>query len=399
MFRFINFIEGNDVISNQVENLKGSSTARFLKLAKDREAKGHDIIHLEIGQPDFQPLTQIIDATIQAIRDGKTGYTVSSGIPELRQAISQVYSEDFKINIDPQTEVKITAGAKLGILSAIFSILDEGESLIVPEPYWVSYPDMTQLARGRYVPIHMMDDFSLNQGAILEAMSKGKIRAILINSPNNPSGHILTTEEIEFLKDLVADYNILIISDEIYNDYIYIDTPIRTLLTEFDDWCNNIIIVNGFSKTFSMTGYRLGYTISNPSIANGILKIIQASTSCPVNFCQWAGIIALKERLKAREIINNLFPKRREVLLEEAQKTEGISLSSIDGAFYGFLKYEFTDKPSEEVAEDLLINANVCVIPGTAFGVSTEGYLRVTFSRSIEEIREGFSRIRDYLHQ
>jgi len=148
-----------------------------------------------------------------------------------------------------------------------------------------------------------------------------------------------------------------------------------------------------------MTGYRLGYTISNPSIANGILKIIQASTSCPVNFCQWAGIIALKERLKAREIINNLFPKRREVLLEEAQKTEGISLSSIDGAFYGFLKYEFTDKPSEEVAEDLLINANVCVIPGTAFGVSTEGYLRVTFSRSIEEIREGFSRIRDYLHQ
>ncbi|MFX0171741.1 MAG: pyridoxal phosphate-dependent aminotransferase [Candidatus Hodarchaeota archaeon] len=387
------------MISNQVTNLKGSSTARFLKLAKDREAEGHHIIHLEIGQPDFQPLSQIIDATIQAIRDGKTDYTVSSGIPELREAISQAYFEDFSIEIDPQTEIKITTGAKLGIFSAIFSILDEGESLLVPEPYWVSYPDMTQLARGKYVSIPMKDDFSINQNAILEATSSNKVKSILINSPNNPSGHILSTKELKFLKDLIVDKNIIIISDEIYNDYVYIDTSIKTLLTEFNSWRNNIIVINGFSKTFSMTGYRLGYTISNSTIASGILKILQASTSCPANFCQWAGIVALKEREKARAIINKIFPKRRQILLEEVQKTDGISLASIDGAFYGFLNYNFSDKPSEEVAEDLLRNANVCVIPGTAFGVSTEGYLRVTFSRSEEEIREGFKRIRDYLHQ
>ncbi|MFX0052330.1 MAG: pyridoxal phosphate-dependent aminotransferase [Candidatus Hermodarchaeota archaeon] len=385
------------MISNQVTNLKGSSTARFLKLAKDREAEGHHIIHLEIGQPDFQPLSQIIDATVQAIHDGKTDYTVSSGIPELREAISQAYIEDFRIDIDPQTEIKITTGAKLGIFSVIFSILDEGDSLLVPEPYWVSYPDMTQLARGKFVSIPMKDDFRLNQNAILEAISGNNVKSILINSPNNPSGHVLSTEEIKFLKDLVVDNNLFIISDEIYNDYVYIDTSIKTLLTEFNDWRDNIIVINGFSKTFSMTGYRLGYTISNSSIASGILKILQASTSCPANFCQWAGIAALKEREKAREIINTIFPKRRQVLLEEIQKTDGISLTSIDGAFYGFLKYDFTNKPSEEVAEDLLRNANVCVIPGTAFGVSTEGYLRVTFSRSEEEIQEGFKRIRDYL--
>jgi aspartate/methionine/tyrosine aminotransferase len=244
----------------------------------------------------------------------------------------------------------------------------------------------------------MKDDFSLNQNAILEAISGNNVKSILINSPNNPSGHILSTEEVKFLKDLVVDNNLFIISDEIYNEYVYIDSSIKTLLTEFDDWRNNVIVINGFSKTFSMTGYRLGYTISNSTIASGILKIIQASTSCPANFCQWAAIVAIKERKKAREIINTVFPKRRQVLLEEIQKTNGISLHSIDGAFYGFLKYDFTDKPSEEVAEDLLRNANVCVIPGTAFGVSTEGYLRVTFSRSEEEIREGFKRIRDYLH-
>lgn len=372
---------------------------KFFTMAKQREREGHPVIHLEVGQPDFQPLDAIQNTTIQAIREGKTTYTVSSGIPELRHAISQLYLEDFGLEIDPNDEVKVTVGGKQGVFASFYAVLNRGDQIILPEPYWVSYPDMAQLAGVKCIFIPMTSDFSLNQDKILSNAANEKTRAILINSPNNPSSHILTSEEIRFLKDLVEDHNLFIFSDEIYSDYIFIDAPSRTLLTELDDWRQNLIVINGFAKTFSMTGYRLGWTVSNPELGVGILKIIQASTTCPTNFCQWAGVTALKERALARELINRLFPERRDVLMEEIRKTDGLSLESIDGAFYGFVKYDFTNKPSEFVAEDILMKANVCLAPGTAFGQSAEGYLRVAFSRSIEEIREAFERIRTYLNQ
>ncbi len=385
--------------SLQINDLEGSATAEFFSLAKKREAEGHDIIHLEIGQPDFQPIKPIIDETINAIQEGKTTYTVSSGIPELREAISQVYREDHGINIDPQNEIRITSGAKLGILAAFYSIINRGEALMVQEPAWVSYRDMATVAGARYIPIPIKDDFSLNQDFILSNISKHPVTALLVNSPNNPSGHILTVKEIRFLKDLVEDYEINIISDEIYNEYLYINSPANTLLSELEDWRNNLIVINGFAKTYSMTGYRLGWSISNTNIANGILKFIQASTSCPTNFCQWAGVKALQNREEARKIIKEVFPGRRKIVLDEINRTEGLTVGSIDGAFYAFIKYSFTDKPSEEVAKDILLNANVCVIPGTAFGKTAEGYLRITFSRSNEEIKEAFKRIRGFIEQ
>ncbi|MFX0124406.1 MAG: pyridoxal phosphate-dependent aminotransferase [Candidatus Hodarchaeota archaeon] len=386
------------MISDQVGILKGSPTMNFLSMAKKREREGHQIIHLSIGQPDFQPLPSIIKTTKKAIDEGKTSYTVSSGIPELRQSISQLYQEDFGVSIDPQDEVKITSGGKQGVFATFYTILNRGDQIIIPEPFWVSYPDMAQLAGATSVLIPMTADFSLNKDEILKNVSK-KTKAILINSPNNPSSHVLSSEEIKFLKDLVEDYNIFIVSDEIYCDYIYIDTENVTLLTEFDDWRQNIVVINGFAKTYSMTGYRLGWTISNSEIAEGILKIIQATTTCPTNFCQWGGVTALKERAQARDLIKRVFPERRKVLMEEVQKTHGLSLKSIDGAFYGFIKYDFSEKSSEEVAIDILMNANVSVIPGSAFGDSAEGYIRVAFSRSIQEIREAFKRIRRYLGQ
>ena len=386
------------MISDQVGILKGSPTMQFLSMAKKREREGHHIIHLSIGQPDFQPLSSVIETTKTAIDEGKTSYTISSGIPELRQSIEQLYQEDFGISIDPNEEIKITSGGKQGVFATFYTILNRGDHIIIPEPFWVSYPDMAQLAGATAIKIPMTEDFSLNEEAILNKIAK-ETKAILINSPNNPSSHVLSSEEIKFLKDIVEDNNIYIVSDEIYSDYVYIDTSVRTLLTEFDNWQENIIVINGFAKTYSMTGYRLGWTISNAEIAEGILKIIQATTTCPTNFCQWGAVTALKERDKARKLINELFPKRRSVLIEEINKTDGLSLKSIDGAFYGFVKYDFSEKSSEEVAIDILMNANVSLVPGSAFGDSAEGYLRVTFSRSIQEIQEAFQRIRKFLGQ
>jgi aspartate/methionine/tyrosine aminotransferase len=385
------------MISKTVTDLKGSPTAQIFILAKKLEMEeNRDIIHLEIGQPDFQPFSEIIDSTIEATRAGKTTYTMSTGIPELRKEIARAYHEDYQTDVDWKNEIIITSGAKLGIYAALFSILDKGDKIIVPEPYWVSYPDMIQLAGGAMIPIAMTENFNLDHDAILSAIEKDRPKAIILNSPNNPSGHVLTRKEISFLKDLIEDFNLIIISDEIYNEYIFSDNPIRTLLTEFD-WRDNIIAINGFSKTFSMTGYRLGYTISNKTIAEGINKIIQASTSCPTNFCQWAAITAIQHREKARTIINTTFPERREILIEEITKTDGFEISEIDGAFYGFMKYTYTKKSAEDVVKDILIKANVATIPGTAFGASANAYIRVTFARSIEEIREAFHRIRTYL--
>ncbi|MFX1513730.1 MAG: pyridoxal phosphate-dependent aminotransferase [Promethearchaeota archaeon] len=385
------------MISQQISQLTGSPILQFLKMAKQREAEGHQIIHLEVGQPDFQPLQSILESTVAAIHEGKTGYTLSSGIPELRQKISQYYQEDYDLGINPHKEINITSGTKLGILASFYAILDNGDHLLIPEPYWAAYPDIVRITGAKFIPISMKQDFSLNQDEILAKIERGKTKAIVINSPNNPSSHVLTRDELVFLKNLVEDENIFIISDEIYSDYYYIDAEFKTILSEFNDWRNNIIVVNGFAKTYSMTGYRLGWTLSNPDIADGILKVIQASTTCPTTFAQWGAITAIEQREEARKYINKVFPVRREVLLEEIDKIDGLSIGTIDGAFYGFIKYSFTNKSSQEVAEDILMKTNVCTIPGTAFGDSAENYLRVTFARSIEEIREAFKRISEYI--
>ncbi|MHA2176042.1 MAG: pyridoxal phosphate-dependent aminotransferase [Candidatus Hodarchaeales archaeon] len=385
------------MLSNQLKKLEGSSTAKFFRLANEREALGHDIIHLEIGQPDFQPSQEIINETFNAIKQGKTDYAISPGIPELRQSITSAYKEDFNVDINPNGEIIITSGAKQGILNAIFALLNRGDRLIIQEPYWVSYPDMITLSGGIVEKIPMKNDFTLNFEALKELISEKEVRAVLINTPNNPSGHVMNSEEFSFIKDLIEDYNIKIIADEIYNEYIYIPSPFKTILSELKDWRDHIVVVNGFSKTFSMTGFRLGYTIANEELSQGILRLVQASTSCATTFCQWAAIKAIETRHNARKLISDIFPRRRQLLIEEVEKTDGLSIKAIDGAFYGFIKYTFSDEPSDKVAEDILMNANVAIIPGSGFGSSAEGFFRVAFSRSEGEIKEAFKRIREYI--
>ncbi|MFW9855208.1 MAG: pyridoxal phosphate-dependent aminotransferase [Candidatus Thorarchaeota archaeon] len=389
------------MLPKQLKALQGSPTGKFFAMAKEREAEGYPVIHLEIGQPDFQPLPQIIDSTIRAITEGKTAYTVSKGIPELRRAIAEMYEEDWKVVLDPLSEILCIASGKLAVLAAIYAVIDRGDPIMVQEPYWVSYPAMTHLVGGKFFPIPMDDsdstNFGFNTDAIMELVSENKPKAMIVNHPNNPTGHILTQRELTFLKDLIEDHDIAVVSDEIYSEYSYLDSAEPTLLKVFPEWSDKIIVVNGFSKTFSMTGYRLGYTVSNPTLAEGILKFIQATTTCPASFAQWAGVTALKHRQEARKLIRELFPNRRKVLLDEVKNTPGLSLSAIDGAFYGFIKYDYTEKPAEQVTIDLLMNANVAVIPGTGFGESAEGYFRVAFSRSENEIKTAFSNIREFI--
>ena len=385
------------MLSEQLKQLQGSPTAKFFRLAKEREAKGHDIVHLEIGQPDFQPLVPIVNATIDAINQGKTTYAISSGIPELREKIASVYKDDYNLDLNPNEEIIITSGAKQSILAAIYALLNRGETILFPEPYWVSYPDMARLSGSHFLTVPMKDDFSLNQEFIKETLSRNKVKALLVNSPNNPTGHILSSEELSFVKDIIEDANLMIIADEIYNDYMYIPSSFKTILTELKNWRDNIVVVNGFSKTYSMTGFRLGYSLANKTLSQGILRFVQASTSCATTFCQWGAVTALEHRLDAQKVIEDVFPVRRQLLMDEVASIDGLSLDSVDGAFYGFIKYSYTDKPSELVAEEILNNANVATIPGTAFGESADGYFRVAFSRSEEEIKEAFKRIRKFV--
>ncbi len=385
------------MLSEQLKQLQGSPTAKFFRLAKEREANGHNIIHLEIGQPDFQPLPSIVNATIDAINQGKTTYVISSGIPELRNKIASAYTDDYSVDLNPNEEIVVTSGAKQSILASIYALLNRGEKILFPEPYWVSYPDMARLSGGQFLTVPMQDDFSLNQEYVKETISNTDVKALLLNSPNNPTGHIVSSQELSFVKDLIEDTNLMIIADEIYNDYMYAPSSFKTILTELENWRDNVIVVNGFSKTYSMTGFRLGYSIANKTLTQGILRFIQASTSCATTFCQWGAVTALEHRFEAQKVIEEVFPVRRQLLLDEVSKIDGLSLNSVDGAFYGFIKYSHSEKPSELVAEEILNKANVATIPGAAFGDSADGYFRVAFSRSEEEIKEAFKRIRDYM--
>lgn len=387
------------MICNHITSLEGSSTAKFLAEYNNLKKTRDNIIPLMIGQPDFQPPEIILQETIKALKEGKTTYTVSRGLPELRESIQDAYLEDYNASVDFQTEILLTAGAKQALFASISAILDPEDSIIISEPRWVSYPDMVRLAHANFTDVSITSDFSLNQTQILEKLTKNT-KAILVNSPNNPSGHILAKAEINFLKDLVEDKNIIIISDEIYNDFIFKENSIKTLMTEFKDWRENLIIINGFAKTYSMTGFRLGYSLANPTITSAMLKVIQATTTCPTNFVQWGAIAAIQYRDEMRKMIDKVFLERKNVITSEIEKTPGISLvQPIDGAFYAFMKYDFSQKSSMDIAMEFLHKANVCLIPGTAFGQSAEKFLRATFSRSIPEIKTAFSNIRAYLKE
>ncbi len=387
----------NYKISRRIQQFKGSPTVQIFSRTKELERQGREILHLDIGQPDFAPLDSVLDATIKAIRARKTEYSVSSGLLELRSAIASHVAQHDGCVVDPKSEVLVTSGAKLALLAVLFSVLDEGDEVIIFDPYWVSYAEMVRLAGGlpRIVAVdprtHGIDFDSL------ETTITPDTRAIIVNSPNNPTGWVISKEERDALFSFAQDRDLLIISDEIYSEYVF-DGEKHWSFSGIDGWKKNAVVINGFSKTYSMTGYRLAWILGASDILGFCRKFIENSTTCPVTFAQYGAIAALQHHDEFKTLIKELFPPRREIVLDWVKSTKAVSAVIPRGAFYVFAAYDLSMSPTT-VALRLLEEYDVSVIPGTAFGSFGKRHLRIAYASSVEVIKKALGRMTTFFEE
>lgn len=376
-----------------MRDVPGSGTLKILSLANKLEEKGRDIIHLDVGEPDFDTPEHIKEAAKEALNRGETGYTSSSGKPELKEAIS----EDLRgrgIVRDPE-EIIVTPGAKHSLFSSMTVILDPEDEIIVPSPCW-TYEGMIRIINARpvFVEASEREGFTLDPEDVKDKISPST-RMLLLNYPNNPTGAVLEESTLKLLGDLAVDHDFWILSDEVYDRLIYRDNP--QSLASLSRYEDRVIYINGFSKTYAMTGWRLGYTAAGEEVISEMIKIQQNTTTCATSFAQSAGIAALRGPQDCVDEMVQAYQKRREVIVKGLNSIEGFECQKPEGAFYVFPSFEGFDMNSSELCEYLLREAGVAAVPGDAFGPSGEGHLRFSYANSVENIQKAIDRMKGEL--
>jgi aspartate/methionine/tyrosine aminotransferase len=359
-----------------------------LERAMELTALGEDIIHLEVGEPDFDTPQNVVDAGISAMRAGKTHYTHSLGIPELRQAVADHYNKKYGVKVE-MCNVIITSGSSPAILLALASLLDPGSEVILSDPHYACYPNFIRFLGGNpvFVSINADEDFQLDPNKVRKAITP-RTRAILVNSPANPTGTLLNPGNMR----AIAELGVPIISDEIYHGLVYEGTE-NTIL-EFTD---NALVLNGFSKIYAMTGWRLGYVISLPSLVRPIQKMIQNFFISPADFVQYAGVEALRNTSEETEKMRNIFNQRRVLMLNRLKRMGFEVHTDPTAAFYVLADARRFSEDSYKFAFEILDDAGVGVTPGIDFGNNGEGFIRFAYTNSIENITKGLDRIELYL--
>ena len=379
-------------ISTNLSKITGSATAQIFSIAKEMESKGKDIIHLEIGQPNYGPLTKIIEATKTALTKNETGYTVSKGIEELRESIAKYHEKNDSLKCNYINEIVITSGAKLAIFGAVWSVTNSGDNVIILNPSWVSYKDIVLSlgAEARFLKADMDFNYDINE---LDNLIDNNTKAMIVNSPCNPTGAMISEENMKSLAEICRKNDILLISDEIYHEYIY-DKNKHYSLFNIENWKEIGVVVNGFSKTFSMTGFRLGYVIGDEKIIKEINKVMQLTASCGTNFAQHGAIEALNIIDEMREFIKNDVVSLRNNVIKLLDNYD-IQYLTPKGGIYVWLKIPSNDSTSW--AQRLLENKGVALTPGRAFGPDGEGFVRICFTKDYNQLEEGIKRIGQFL--
>jgi aspartate/methionine/tyrosine aminotransferase len=377
----------------------GTETAfDVLARAKALERQGKSIIHLEIGEPDFDTPQNIKEAAVKALYSGYTHYVPAAGIPELREAIAEYISKTRKIPVDPE-EVVVTPGAKPIIFFAILACVNPGEEVLYPNPGFPIYESVINFVGAKPVPIPLKEenDFRIDHEYVKEKITK-KTKMIILNSPENPTGGVMTKDDLKLIVDCIANRDdIIILSDEIYSRIIYEGS--HESIASFPGMKEKTIILDGFSKTYAMTGWRLGYGVMRRDLAEKITQLMINSNSCTCAFVQVAGIEALKG---PQDFVNQMvteFRKRREIIVERLNRIKGVACRRPKGAFYVFPNITGTGMRSKELSDYLLNEAGVAVLPGTSFGKYGEGYLRISFANSVENIEEALNRMERVLNK
>ncbi len=374
----------------------GTETAfTVLARAKALEAEGRDIIHLEIGEPDFDTPGYIIEAAYKAMKDGYTHYGPSAGLPEAREAYAQHISEMHGIEVSPD-EVVITPGAKPILFFGILALVDPGDEVIYPNPGFPIYESVTEFVGAKAVPAPLREEreFRLDPEE-LKSLVTDKTKMIILNSPHNPTGSVLTWEDLEAIAEVALENDIWVLSDEPYSKMIYDGEHYSIAAVE--GMKDKTILLEGFSKTYAMTGWRLGYAVMNKELAAQIAKLQTNCTSCTASFIQMAGVAALQGPQDESEAMMAEFKQRRDIMVPLLNDLPGVSCLSPAGAFYVFPNVTECEDHCDVLARRILDEAGVAVLSGTAFGKYGDGYLRLSSANSVENIQEAIERIRTLL--
>ena len=393
-------------LSKNLEKIAPSATVAMTQLARDLKNQGKDVISLSEGEPDFDTPENIKKAAIEAITRGETKYTAVDGIDELKEAIIDKFSRDNNLNFLKEN-ISVAPGGKTIIYNAMVATLNPGDEVIIPKPFWVSYPDIVKLAGGTPVTIETSRDsnFKITADDLEKNITK-KTKWIIINSPSNPTGEVYSSEELQSLANVLKKYpNIYILSDDIYEHLLYEKKEKFTTIGEIDDEINSrTITMNGVSKAYSMTGWRIGYCGGPKKIIDSMRKLQGQSTSNPSSISQWAAVEALNGDQSFLKNWLDSFEMRRNKVVEMINSAEGLSCLKPKGAFYiypsceGVIGKKLTSgeeiKNDEDFAMNLLKNKSVGVVHGSAFGLSP--YFRISYATSIEKLEEACERIIDF---
>ncbi|MTI71122.1 MAG: pyridoxal phosphate-dependent aminotransferase [Firmicutes bacterium] len=387
------------MLSKKNSKISPSVTLAITAKAKKMKADGEDVVSFGAGEPDFNTPKNIRDKAIEAIEGGNIGYTSSSGLPDLKKAICNKLKKDNGLDYKPENIV-VSNGAKHSLFNTFQAILNPGDEVIIPIPYWVSYPELVKMADGKPVFVETEEEkgFKYTKKALLEAINENT-KAILLNSPSNPTGTVYTKEELKEIAEIAVENNIYIVSDEIYEKLIYSGEHVS--VASFGDKIKDLtIVINGMSKCYAMTGWRIGYTACDKEIAKIMTNVQSHATSNPNTVAQYASIEALNGKQDALDEMVKAFTERRNYMVEKINSINNLSCRKPEGAFYVMINIsevigkELDGKVingSMDFAEYLLDTVKVAVIPGAGFG--SDNYVRLSYATSLDNIKEGLKRL------
>jgi aspartate aminotransferase len=384
-------------LADRMSRLGTETAFEVLARAKQLEAKGKEIVHLEIGEPDFDTPRNITDAAIKALNEGWTHYNPSAGLPDMRETIAEYISKTRKIQVN-RDQVVVTPGAKPIMFFSILALVNEGDEVIYPNPGFPIYESVIEFVGAKAVPIQLREenDFRLDTDE-LKKLVTNKTKLIVINSPQNPTGGILTQDDLKAIADIAMSRDIMVLADEIYSRIIYEGE--HHSISTFPGMQERTIILDGFSKTYAMTGWRLGYGVMREDLAVLIAKLQTNSNSCTASFTQRAGIEALTGPQNEVARMDAEFKKRRDVIVEGLNAIPRISCRTPKGAFYVFPNVKKIGWEAKKLADYILNEGGVAALAGTSFGKFGEGYIRLSYANSIENIKKGLTRIEKTLEK
>jgi aminotransferase len=388
-----------DFVSERMRSIPFSDIRQLFERLSELKSRGISPVPFHIGQPDFDTPAHIKQAAIEALEQGLTAYTSNYGLPALREAIAAKLGSENGIPVDPNKQIIITIGSNEAIFIAMLAMLNPGDEVLIPNPSWLHYFYCAELAGAKVVslPLREENGFQLDPDDLDRLVSR-RTKMLVINSPHNPTGAVFTRAVVQAIASFVEKHHLLLLSDEIYEKMIYSGSP-HFSPAGIDAIRDLTITVNGFSKSYAMTGWRIGYVAATPTLINAMIRVHQYSTICATSFAQAGALAALTGPQDSVRQMFAEFEGRRKVVVESIQNMPGLSLVPPQGAFYAFPNVKKLAADSEELARLLLEKANIAVVPGKAFGEFGQGFIRISFACSLPKIVEGMNSLAQFCQE